>query len=485
MITPPLLFAAIALLAVPHGDGAALERALSEVSPISIRADLEFLASDIMAGRDTPSPELEIAAQFLLSRVQRMGLRPGADGAWFQPYELERTSLSEESRLSLQCAGVEFDLRPLDGYLWISASREDAALEGTAVCVGEADKEALAALADGALQGRWAVATSVPKMLQTTRRRLSKAGAVGLLVVAPPSEEDGDRTHGRTRARLTPGDFRLVRNDDADSSDDPGFPILQLSAATAEHLRTVCPNLRFELGVELELSVREHRLLRRETSSVRNLCALLPGTDPERAAEVIVCSAHYDHVGVRRGVVYPGADDNASGTVGLLALAESMVARGPLERSVLFVWFSGEEKGLWGSEAFCESVPLAEGLHVAMNLNLDMIGRTEPGELYITPSREHEAYGPLSELAYSLSAVEGFTELLSQDEFYRASDHYNFASLLDVPVIFLSTGDHPDYHEPGDTPDKIDVEKLSRVVRLAARLVERMSELELAVPAAR
>ncbi|MCA8980915.1 MAG: M28 family peptidase, partial [Planctomycetes bacterium] len=454
------------------------------VSPTSIRADLEFLAADVMAGRDTPSPELEIAAQYLLSRVQRMGLQPGADGAWFQPYELERASLSEDSRLLLQCGGSRLELTPLEGFLWISCDREDADLVGSAVCIADAGKEALAAIAEGALDGRWAVATAVPKMLQTTRRRLSKAGAIGLLVIDDEQGTEDDRWYDRTRARLTPGDFRLSRTPETDE-DRSALPILRLTAASSVRLRSACPELRLELGADLDLTVREQRVVQRESEAVRNICALLPGTDPERAEEVIVCSAHYDHVGVERGVVYPGADDNASGTVGLLALAEAFVARGPLERSVLFVWLSGEEQGLWGSEAFCKSPPLAEGLHVAMDLNLDMIGRTAPGELYVTPSRDHEEFNPLSELAYSLCASEGFPELLSQDEFYRASDHYNFATLLDVPVVFLSTGDHPDYHQPGDTPDKIDVDKLARVVRLSARLVEGMATIELVEPVAR
>lgn len=487
MITP-LLLALLAFPTASDGGSDPLERALSSVSATSIRADLEFLASDLFAGRDTPSPELEIAAQYLLLRAQRMGLQPGAAGAWFQPYDLERVSLSQDSRLFVDSGDTSFELSPLDGYLWISSARENIVLEGSAVCVGDASKEALSTLSAGALRGRWAVATSAPRMLQTTRRRLSKAGAIGLLVIdsVPLAEADLERAIDRTRARLTPGDFRLSRvAEAADDDDKAAFPILQLTAAANARLRTARPDLRFEAGAELELHLREQRILERETKVVRNLCALLPGTHPERAAEVIVCSAHYDHVGVRQGVVYPGADDNASGTVGLLALAESMVARGPLERSVLFVWLSGEEQGLWGSEAFCSSVPLDASLHVAMNLNLDMIGRTSPDELYITPSRDHESFGPLSELAYALAPQEGFPELRSQDEFYRASDHYNFASLLDVPVVFLSTGDHPDYHEPGDTPDKIDVEKLARVVRLAARLVEGMAVLELAAPAGR
>lgn len=485
MITT-LLLAAVALAAPHDGDAVdALERALASVSRTSIRSDLEFLAADVMAGRDTPSAELEIAAQYLLNRVQRIGsLQAGADGAWFQSYDLERDALSAESRLFLTASGLTLELRPLEGYLWVSCEQATSTIEGTAICIGDGRKATLDQIGSDALQGRWAVTTELPRMLQTTRRRLSSAGAVGLLVIsaASPDELADDKPSRavlRTTSLLKGGGYGLALDRADDRLKRPDFPILQLQPATTAQWLATAPETKFEAGVVLDLAVREARVAV-DLVPVRNLCALLPGTDPERADEVIVCSAHYDHVGVREGVTYPGADDNASGTSGLLALAEALVRRGPLERSVLFVWLSGEEQGLWGSQAFCADLPLAPDMRVVMNLNIDMIGRTSPGELYITPSREHESFGPLSELAYAHGAAEGFAELVSQDEFYRASDHYNFARMLEVPVVFLSTGDHPDYHEPGDTPDKIDVEKLSRVVRLTLRMLEGMSALELA-----
>jgi Peptidase family M28 len=489
MITP-LLLAAFVSTAPIGGDSEAMDRALAGVSQATIRADLDFLAADAMAGRDTPSDELELAAGYLLNRLQRMGLSPGANGSWFQTYELERTALSTDSRLFLDCQGLGFELRPLEGFLWVSCRRDEALTAGTAVSIGDASKEALGAVPVGALEGRWALATSAPKMLQTTRRRLSKAGAIGLLVVPVEARselelEQLERAVARTESRLEFGNHQLSTTDGERPESKPDFPIPQLTSTTTAQWLEACPDTDLAVGSVLDLQVREERRLRTEVTRVRNLCALLPGTDAELAAEVIVCSAHYDHVGVRGGRIYPGADDNASGTVGLLALAEALLSHGPVERSVLFVWLSGEEKGLWGSEAFCNSVPLDPELRVAMNLNLDMIGRTAVGELYITPSRDHEAFGPLSELAYELSASEGFPDLQGQDEFYRSSDHYNFAKILEVPAVFLSTGDHPDYHEPGDTPDKIDVEKLSRVVRLAIRLVDGMAELALELPVAR
>lgn len=477
-----ILFATLTSTTRLCNDSEALQRALASVSTTSIRADVEFLAADVMAGRETPSPELELAAGYLLNRVQRIGLLPGANHEWFQEYLIERKALSASSRLFLESGGQSLQLVPMEGFLWVSCDQADARIEGPVVCIGDAGRAALAALDDDALRGAWAITDRTPKLLQTTRRRLTKAGAIGLLIIdadpsGDPEDDDVDRIKTRTASRLEFGEYELVGGSSDAVVRESALPILQLSHSAAELLPQVYDPLDFTPGMRPDWRIREERVLQSEPTTVRNLCALLPGTSANHAIEVIVCSAHYDHVGVGKGGIYPGADDNASGTSGLLALAEALTIHGPLDRSVLFVWLSGEEKGLWGSEAFCESVPLEGPARVVMNLNLDMIGRTMPGELYITPSRDHAAFGPLSEIAYSLAGLEGFAELQSQDEFYNASDHYNFASLLDVPAVFLSTGDHPDYHQPTDTPDKLDYAKLARVVRLAVRMVDKLSSM--------
>ncbi|RLB44581.1 MAG: hypothetical protein DRJ42_31410, partial [Deltaproteobacteria bacterium] len=462
------------------------------VQPSSISADLEFLASELMAGRNTPSPELELAANYLLSRVQRMGLQPGAAGRWFQEYPLERTRMSTESRLWIEVGDVRLEHEPLTGYLLFDRSRGTFAREGACVGIGDGSKPTLAALPEGTLEGLWAVARQRPEHLQSVRRRLQKSGAVGLLILSEETREDekDESSLTATTRKALDGNVSLALPAKIGGDDAPvaksrrrkrePFPILGLRPGATARLFAEFGSPDCAPGVSLELRVHAERVVDTETLHVRNLCALLPGSDPGRAADVILCSAHYDHVGVRRGETYPGADDNASGTAGLLALAEASVARGPLDRSVLFVWLSGEEKGLWGSKAYCQDPPLGPGLRVVANLNIDMIGRTRAEDLYITPSADHEAFNPFAGLVYELAPAEGFGPLISQDEFYSASDHYNFAKLLEVPVVFLSTGDHPDYHKPTDTVDKLDVSKIARVVRLGLRVLDATPALEFA-----
>jgi Zn-dependent M28 family amino/carboxypeptidase len=204
---------------------------------------------------------------------------------------------------------------------------------------------------------------------------------------------------------------------------------------------------------------------------VQNVCGYWPGSDPLLAGEVLLASAHYDHVGVEHGQVYCGADDNASGSAALLALAEALAEHGPLERSVLLLWVSGEELGLLGSRAWARDPWLPGGARVIANVNLDMVGRNAPELLEHTPSAAHPAYNRLAEQALRLAPLEGFSDLRSVDKEYGRSDHAAFAEELGIPVLYLSTGEHEDYHRPSDTADKIDAGKVARMTRLVLRLL--------------
>lgn len=492
----PLLFSPSA----PDGSVDGLDRALDAVRPTAVRADVDFLAAPVLGGRETPSAGLEFAAEYLRVRVARLGLQPGARGAWFHEYALRRRGATQEDcRLLLAVDGEERELRPIRDYLWTSARAADSFRTGGVVLVGDAGRAALASVPQGALQDRWALATARPERLQSTRRRLRAAGALGVLIVDAQDPRDEDERDARAGAlrrteRSMEGRLSLARTGETEDAEDaaaesgeddsgdggerstrgrvapPELPFFELVPERAREWSSRL-DLRGEVGTVLPALVTDERVARDRRVPVRNLCALLPGDDPALADEWIVCTAHYDHVGVRQGELHPGADDNASGTAGLLAVAEALAAAGPRPRSVLFVWFSGEENGLWGSEAFCRDLPLPEGARVVANLNLDMIGRTEADELYLTPTREHAAYTPFAGLAEELCVQEGFPALRSQDEYFDASDHASFAQQLGVPVAFLSTGDHPDYHQPTDTPDKLDEAKVARVARLAVRVL--------------
>jgi Zn-dependent M28 family amino/carboxypeptidase len=200
-----------------------------------------------------------------------------------------------------------------------------------------------------------------------------------------------------------------------------------------------------------------------------NVVAVLEGTS--KKAEAVVFSAHHDHVGRRLdGDVFNGADDNASGTAGLLEIAEAFATGGPRPaRSIVFLSVSAEELGLWGSEWFA-SHPTWPLDKIVADVNIDMIGRAggEPGgpiAMQVTPSFEHAKYSTIVRDAFGL-AERFHIVLTSGDTYYQRSDHYNFAK-NGVPVVFFCDGEHPDYHQVTDTADRLDYERMEAVARLA------------------
>jgi len=206
-----------------------------------------------------------------------------------------------------------------------------------------------------------------------------------------------------------------------------------------------------------------------DPNSAPNSVGILQGTDPALRDEYIVVSAHMDHVGVNganvKDSIWNGADDDASGTAGVLALAEAF-SQAPPKRSMIFLTVSGEEHGLWGSNWFAAHPPVPIEKIVA-DLNLDMIGRNWKDSIVVI-GIEHSDLGatvkkvspPPPELG-----IPTMPDPWPQETFFGRSDHYNFAR-RGVPALFFFNGTHEDYHQPSDTPDKIDAEKESRIVRL-------------------
>lgn len=464
----------------------ALTRALQEVQPDRISADLHFIASDAMAGRYTPSKELEVAAHFLRSRLQRLGFEPGAGDGYFYEYPLvsnaidaagcnvEWSNSSEKKMLALA----------RDYYFGAWRVSESATVSGPITSIGEGSDDDLEGLD---LTGCWALMLDHEgRSTRNASRNTGKLGAIGLIVVQS-SDYSGDpleeRFGGNRLDQLIQGSPRFPR-EDGESPRRSSPPIVFLQGQRGVELLAACAGSTGakdwfpKAGSETGITLSETKSLQAEdgTLMVKNVCGLWPGRDPELAKEVILVTAHYDHVGRQGGKIHPGADDNGSGTSGLLAVAEALKAYGPMQRSVLVMWVSGEERGLWGSKAWSNNPLLPDGYRAVADLNIDMIGRNASNQLFITPTEEHEQFNLISRAAMRLSPLEGFPKLESADEFYHRSDQAEFAR-LGIPVAFFFAGVHEDYHQPTDTPDKIDYDKLSRVVRLVVRLLDELQSL--------
>lgn len=220
-----------------------------------------------------------------------------------------------------------------------------------------------------------------------------------------------------------------------------------------------------------------------------NVVAFIKGT--EKPDELVVISAHLDHEGVKDGEIYNGADDDGSGTVAILEIAEAFkkaadAGKGP-KRSVLFLHVTGEEKGLLGSKYYTEN-PIFPLANTVTNLNIDMIGRVderhkgEPNYIYLIGSDKlstelHNISEAMNKKYTNIALDYKYNDENDPNRFYYRSDHYNFAK-HNIPIIFYFNGTHEDYHQPTDTPDKINYEMLEKRARLVFHTAWEVSNRE-------
>ena len=199
-----------------------------------------------------------------------------------------------------------------------------------------------------------------------------------------------------------------------------------------------------------------------------NVVGIQPGARPD--ARTIVVSAHYDHVGIRDGVLYPGADDNASGVAALLSIARYLHAH-PLSHRVVFAAFDAEELGLEGAHAFLRAPPVPEA-SIALNVNLDMVSRNDRNEIFAAGTYHTPSLKPIVEEVQRRAAVKvlfghdrPMTRAGMVDDWTLQSDHGAFHK-AGIPFLYFGVEDHPDYHQPTDTADKIDPKFFGNVVEM-------------------
>lgn len=462
--------------AAPAGvDSAALRSAAATITAATVRDRIAFLASDAMRGRDTPSPELERAAEYLAAELRGMGLQPAGDaGSYLQRYPL-RQMTPDSARVGLTVAGARGGAPAVYGRdLFVVPSSADSA-RGQAVLLGP-----VARLSDDtpdALAGKVAVVTLGPQLgmeLLMAPRDAHRAGAVGLVMVLDPS--------------LPPEAVRSIAGQLAESSFEMPIPTLGVSAAAARTLLRAAGATDAALAgppaapVALPGTLRLAAPIRRVEHRVPNVVAVLPGSDPALRDEYVVLSAHFDHVGVgapnaQGDSIFNGADDDASGTAVIVEVARALsrMERKPA-RSVVVLAVSGEEKGLVGSLWYGEH-PTLPMERVVANVNLDMVGRNAPDSV-VAIGEEYTSMGPL---AHRIAAADPSLRLAiapdpaPHEEFFFRSDHLAFLK-RDVPAIFFTTLLHPDYHGQDDEVEKIDADKAARIARLVFLLTHAVAD---------
>jgi hypothetical protein len=444
----------------------------AEITAAVIRPWLEELAGPACAGRGTGSAGFARAATLLRDHFASLGLEPGGDGGTFWQ-RVPWTQLAADPATTVlevrKGEEIVCRLTPGDGLGGFAASSAEAEGELVLVKCGE-DLEALseAAVADKV------VLVVAPATVPSDRIGRALRGSAAWLRVDERASDELPAIEGLARpgARAanaavrgrnrTPN--RLVTSSDRlaailDACGQRGDAELSEGSALA------LSGLRARLHVDVVES----------EAPAYNVIGILRGSDPKLAEEFVVIGSHLDHLGTRGGNTYPGADDDASGSVGVMAIARAF-AKNPQKprRSILFVAFCGEELGLIGSDYFTKHPPIPLS-RVAAELQMDMIGRREESEDEAASENANSLHligtEKLSEDLHALCIERNEAHAafdLEWDEegvFYR-SDHYNFAR-HGVPIAFFFTGFHADYHRPSDTADKIDFDKLARVARYA------------------
>ncbi len=462
----------------PQAD---LVRAAGTITEADYLRKVGVIAHDSMGGRDTPSAGLEKTAEWIAAEFRRMGLRDGVgDGSFVQRYPL-RSLVVDLDRSALTGGPVRLaygrDIIPLLGT--------DVGGEATGgVVVVSGSRDLGRAIQDNAstLRGQHAIlvlAASAPGVDQEAFRTaltLRNAGARSVMVTSSAGDADWaaatDRSMEPSVARgwIPAGDagpFRpilIVRTASLGRLlQNSGIDIVSLQARAAEPVRIqVAPRMALTLT----------QTTREETITAPNVVGIVEGSDPTLRNEYVVFSAHMDHIGIgtpdaRGDSIFNGADDDASGTIAVVEIAEAMasLANKP-RRSMLFLLVSGEEKGLWGSEYFANNPTVPTDRMVA-NLNLDMVARNWTDTI-VAIGKEHSDLGATLErvnAAHPELRMTAIDDLWPEESFYTRSDHYNFA-VKGVPVLFFFNGTHPDYHGRDDEVERIDGEKAARIARL-------------------
>jgi len=476
----------LALVAAVSLAGAAGRLAAQAPRPVGPAADaaatitasdvaqrVGILAHDSMLGRDTPSPGLEVAAQYVADQFRRFGLRPGGDdGTWFQRYPITRRRLDlAGSRVVLEAGGVSATASFDRAARVVAGDVPRGAVSGPTVLVGGAvTPEAVSRmqLRDKVVLYVHDYSKPIPAHATQVARaiRLSRPKAIVAISNTDPAAFAARLP--RRAAERYGLDVGLGSAPSVEVNEAVVAPVLRAARVDlAEVRRSREPVARDVPAITATVRLKETVT---DSTGAPNTIGIVEGSDPVLRNEYLVFSAHMDHIGVTPGArdsINNGADDNASGTAGVIELAEAFSRTGVRpKRSVMFLAVSGEEQGLWGSQYFSEhpTVPLEQ---IVADINLDMLGRNW-ADTIVAIGKEHSDLGATLErvnAAHPELRMVAIDDRWPEERFYFRSDHYNFAR-KGVPALFFFNGVHQDYHRVTDSPDKINSEKESRILKL-------------------
>ena len=459
-----------------------------EPSAARLQKDVSYLASDALEGRRTGTPGANDAARYIAREFSRLGLRPAnanANGARYLqkfPYvagvELGKGNIftfAPYPRTNDTSLQPSVDWLPL-GFSTSAKVEGSIVFAGFGITAAELNYDDYSGLN---ATGKLAIALQGTPDGDNPHSQFARFAEVPFKAIA--ARNAGAKALVLVSTDITFTNDRLTKLNYDNAGGDAGIPVVVISRQAADKLLALSntsleqleqsataktPGTNRALTGEVTLATD---IVRNEVPAY-NVIGVLEGSDPVLKNESIVIGAHYDHLGrggegslaPRSGEIHHGADDNASGTAGMLELARLFSAQRPRpKRTLVFIGFSGEEEGLLGSNYYVNHplIPLANTVGM---INMDMIGRMKDRKLVIggvgTAKEWREVIG------------QGSFELTLNEDGYGPSDHSMFYS-KQVPVLFFWTGTHNDYHKPSDTFDKINYNDEARILSLVARII--------------
>ena len=512
-------------------------KAAEIITADTLKDYLYYVASDEMEGRDTPSRGLDLTAKFIALNLKRWGFKPaGDDGTFFQKIALRRDVIDAATtaieigsqklaygedivRVAGSSAGALSAPIVFAGDGWFIKSKklnpyQNIDIKGKMVAVfgeGQISSRSLVPLPVGVTQADLTGERGTDWADVVTYARAN--GAAGVIVLPSKFLSDNwtgvKQSYGRSRVSVEklapPAPVAASANTMPVFITAPRFAEVLFNGETSNPLNGAAAP--FDLNADKKFSAAI--VTKTDSLTTQNVVAIWEGSDPKLKSEMVAVGAHYDHIGLSSpsssnpDKINNGADDDGSGTVSVLTMAEALSksAKRP-KRSVLLVWHCGEEKGLWGSEYF-NKFPTVDIKNVVAQLNIDMIGRSKnpnniipcdrPGKICNEDlSAANEVYVIGSEMMSSKlgevtkSINNSFLKLnynyryddpTDKNRFFFRSDHFNYA-VNGIPIVFWFDGVHEDYHQAGDEPQKIDYNKMQNVARTIFLTMWELSDLK-------
>jgi hypothetical protein len=456
-------------------DGQEAKEYAGTITNDDLYGHLSIIASDAMQGREAAKVGQKMAAAYIAAQFQKLGLSGPVKGG-------DNKGFLQEVVLYTSKPG---DIYINSGKEKISNDYNNLVYYGTGETSGEINEEIVFAGAgtEESFEGLDVKGKGVLVVVDNTRawrgpaKIAKEKGATNLYAINTSSDE-GFSTYGKQMEHYLSAGSLSVKKPQAGGTSvfflKPSVAA-NLMGSDIETIRSVAKGESKKKIKNAKVSIKVSFDI--QTISSENVLGYLEGTD--KKDELVVVTAHYDHVGMNDGQIYNGADDDGSGTVAVLELAEAFVkakadGKGP-RRSILFMTVTGEEKGLLGSEYYAAN-PVFPLKNTVVDLNIDMIGRVDPEHkdnpeyVYLVGSDRlstelHDISEKVNDTFSKLDLDYTYNDESHPDRIYYRSDHWNFAK-NNVPIIFYFNGVHEDYHKPTDTVDKINFDMLRKRAEL-------------------